>query len=78
MFFSPCNKASENEAVGEDVVDSALAIIEESLSEVVEDFSLMRRIALVETSFGEESQILSQNTDGGIWQVSCGYAKVLN
>jgi len=68
-FHSPCNKAAEPSSTGENVVDAALARIEEALTINSDDYSLMRRIALVESNFGEDSSYEPSNENGGIWKV---------
>ena len=67
QFSRPCNKAAEADAFGVDVVDATLALIEEIVD--VDDFSLMHRLALVESNFGEDSEVMEQNGTGGLWQV---------
>ena len=48
-------------------MDAALAQIDELLTSISDDYSFMRRIALVETNFGQVSN--SGNGVEGIWKV---------
>ena len=44
-------------------------MIETLLTANPQDFSLLRRIALVESNFGLTTQVITDNPKGGIWQV---------
>ena len=57
------------EAKGEDVVDACISQMAEKLSVTPNDFSLLRRLALVESNFGNNEEAVKRNSAGGIWQV---------
>ena len=58
-------------ANGEDVVDATVRKIQ-AVFNAGQDYTLMKRLALVESNFGESNAVMTAFPQGGIWQVRCG------
>ena len=56
-------------SVGEEVVDAVIGKLRSILA-ARSDYDLLRRIAAAESNFGMDTKIMSDNPNGGIWQVS--------
>ena len=68
-LFRTCDLSKKADAKGEDVVDEAIRKLKLATPDW-EDHSLMKRLAYVESDFGEDDFVMKNNTNGGIWQVN--------
>ena len=71
-FLTVCSDVDETltpGASGVDVVDACIQKIQAVFPEFGPDFGFLKRLALVESQFGIDQEVMNSNPSGGIWQV---------
>ena len=71
MAFGLTDKTLESEARGEDVVNAVVEKLDRS-GIFLNDQGIMKRIAFVESKFGQDKSTYRKGYHGGIWQVDAG------
>ena len=69
-LFRAQDKTSDSDQTGVDVVEAAMQKVSWIIfNEETVEFTILRRIALLESDFGRDTAVMQANEMRGIWQV---------